>query len=380
MFGLKNLLKALAFILVITLSVYFAIDIIQDKQNIMSFEDYDPPSSLVVEGEEIKRAKYPFVDVHSHQWGMPTMDLNELVSEMDEINMKFIINLSGSGFGPQVAKDLYFNESIKNIKENQPKRIGLFVNVDFNSIDVENHVENQVNIIRDAVSKGAIGLKVYKSLGLTNKDSKGERVRVDDERLEPIWEVCGELNIPVLIHSADPFQFWLPKDSQNERWFELKEKPNRFYGDSDFIPPFQEIIEEQHTVFKRHPNTTFINAHFGWMGNDLKKLGAHLDDHPNVMTEFGAVIAELGRQPRAARQFFIDYQDRIMFGKDSYSKEEFYTYFRILESDDEYFTYFRKRHAFWKMYGLNLPDEVLRKIYYENALRLFPSIPKDLFK
>ena len=380
MFGLKNLLKALAFILVITLSVYFAIDIIQDKQNIMSFEDYDPPSSLVVEGEEIKRAKYPFVDVHSHQWGMPTMDLNELVSEMDEINMKFIINLSGSGFGPQVAKDLYFNESIKNIKENQPERIGLFVNVDFNSIDVENHVENQVNIIRDAVSKGAIGLKVYKSLGLTNKDSKGERVRVDDERLEPIWEVCGELNIPVLIHSADPFQFWLPKDSQNERWFELKEKPNRFYGDSDFIPPFQEIIEEQHTVFKRHPNTTFINAHFGWMGNDLKKLGAHLDDHPNVMTEFGAVIAELGRQPRAARQFFIDYQDRIMFGKDSYNKEEFYTYFRILESDDEYFNYFRKRHAFWKMYGLSLPDEVLRKIYYENALRLFPSIPKDLFK
>ncbi len=380
MFSLKNLLKALAFILVIAFSVYFAIDIIQDKQNIMSFEDYDPPSSLIVESEEIKRAKYPFVDVHSHQWGMPTMDLNELVSEMDEINMKFIINLSGSGFGPQVAKDLYFNESIKNIKENQPERIGLFVNVDFNSIDVENHVENQVKIIRDAVSKGAIGLKVYKSLGLTNKDSKGERVRVDDERLKPIWEVCGELNIPVLIHSADPFQFWLPKDNQNERWFELKEKPNRFYGDSDFIPPFQEIIEEQHTVFKRHPNTTFINAHFGWMGNDLKKLGAHLDEHPNVMTEFGAVIAELGRQPRAARQFFIDYQDRIMFGKDSYNKEEFYTYFRILESDDEYFTYFRKRHAFWKMYGLNLPDEVLRKIYYENALRLFPSISKDLFK
>jgi len=380
MFSLKNLLKALAFILVIAFSVYFAIDIIQDKQNIMSFEDYDPPSSLIVESEEIKRAKYPFVDVHSHQWGMPTMDLNELVSEMDEINMKFIINLSGSGFGPQVAKDLYFNESIKNIKENQPERIGLFVNVDFNSIDVKNHVENQVKIIRDAVSKGAIGLKVYKSLGLTNKDSKGERVRVDDERLKPIWEVCGELNIPVLIHSADPFQFWLPKDNQNERWFELKEKPNRFYGDSDFIPPFQEIIEEQHTVFKRHPNTTFINAHFGWMGNDLKKLGAHLDEHPNVMTEFGAVIAELGRQPRAARQFFIDYQDRIMFGKDSYNKEEFYTYFRILESDDEYFTYFRKRHAFWKMYGLNLPDEVLRKIYYENALRLFPSISKNLFK
>ena len=212
------------------------------------------------------------------------------------------------------------------------------------------------------------------------KDSKGKRVRVDDERLGPIWEVCGELGIPVLIHSADPFQFWLPKDDQNERWFELKEKPNRYYGDSDFIPPFEDIIEEQHTVFERHKNTIFINAHLGWMGNDLKRLGDHLDKFPNVVTEFGAVIAELGRQPKTARQFFIDYQDRIMFGKDSYNKEEFYTYFRVLESDDEYFDYFRKRHAFWKMYGLNLPDEVLKKIYYENALRLFPSIPKDLFR
>ena len=380
MFSFKNLLKALSFIIVITVFIYLAIDTIQNKQNIMSFEDYDPPSSLVVEGEEIKRAKFPFVDVHSHQWRMPTMDLNELVSEMDEINMKFIINLSGSGFGPQTAKDIYFDESIKNISENQPDRIGLFVNVDFNSIDVENHIESQVKIIRNAVAKGAIGLKVYKSLGLTNKDSKGNRVRVDDERLGPIWEVCGELNIPVLIHSADPFQFWLPKDNQNERWFELKEKPGRFYGDNSFIPPFEEIIKEQHTIFERHNNTTFINAHFGWMGNDLNKLGRHLDKYPNVMTEFGAVVAELGRQPKTARQFFIDYQDRIMFGKDSYNKEEFYTYFRILESDDEYFDYFRKRHAFWKMYGLNLPDEVLKKVYYKNALRVFPSIPKDLFQ
>ena len=380
MFSFKNLLKALSFIIVITVFIYLAIDTIQNKQNIMSFEDYDPPSSLVVEGEEIKRAKFPFVDVHSHQWRMPTMDLNELVSEMDEINMRFMINLSGSGFGPQAAKDIYFDGSIKNISENQPDRIGLFVNVDFNSIDVENHIESQVKIIRNAVAKGAIGLKVYKSLGLTNKDSKGNRVRVDDERLGPIWEVCGELNIPVLIHSADPFQFWLPKDNQNERWFELKEKPGRFYGDNSFIPPFEEIIKEQHTIFERHSNTTFINAHLGWMSNDLNKLGRHLDKYPNVMTEFGAVIAELGRQPKTARQFFIDYQDRIMFGKDSYNKEEFYTYFRILESDDEYFDYFRKRHAFWKMYGLSLPDEVLKKVYYENALRVFPSIPKDLFQ
>ncbi len=380
MFGLKNLFKALGFVFVITLSIYYAIDTVQYKNNIMSFEDYDPPSSLKVEGEIIKKAKFTFIDVHSHLWNMPLMDLNELVAEMDEINMGYIVNLSGSGFGPQAAKDLYFEKSTENIKENQPGRIGLFVNVDFNSIDLENHIENQVSIIRDAVTKGAIGLKVYKSLGLTNKDSKGNRVAVDDERLGPIWEVCGELGIPVLIHSADPFQFWQDKDGQNERWFELKEKPNRYYGDSDFIPPFEDIIKEQHTIFERHKKTTFINAHLGWMGNDLKRLGEHLDRYPNVVTEFGAVIAELGRQPKTARQFFIDYQDRIMFGKDSYNKEEFYTYFRVLESDDEYFSYFRKRHAFWKMYGLNLPDEVLKKVYYKNALKLFPSIDKSLFE
>jgi predicted TIM-barrel fold metal-dependent hydrolase len=380
MFGLKNLFKALGFVFVVTLSIYYAIDTVQYKNNIMSFEDYDPPSSLKVEGEIIKKAKFNFIDVHSHLWNMPLMDLNELVAEMDEINMGYIVNLSGSGIGPQAAKDAYFEKSTKNIKENQPGRIGLFVNVDFNSVDVENHVENQVNVIRDAVAKGAIGLKVYKSLGLTNKDSKGNRVAVDDERLGPIWEVCGELGIPVLIHSADPFQFWQDKDGQNERWFELKEKPNRYYGDSDFIPPFEDIIKEQHTIFERHKKTIFINAHLGWMGNDLKRLGEHLDKYPNVVTEFGAVIAELGRQPKTARQFFIDYQDRIMFGKDSYNKKEFYTYFRVLESDDEYFSYFRKRHAFWKMYGLNLPDEVLKKVYYENALKLFPSIDKSLFE
>jgi hypothetical protein len=380
MFSLKNLFKALGFVFVIILFVYYTIDTIQYKNNIMSFEDYDPPSSLKVEGEVIKKAKFKFIDVHSHLWNMPLMDLDELVAEMDEINMGYIVNLSGSGFGPQAAKDIYFDKSTENVNKNQPGRIGLFVNVDFNSIDVENHVENQVNIIRSSVDKGAIGLKVYKSLGLTNKDSKGKRVAVDDERLGPIWEVCGELGIPVLIHSADPFQFWQDKDDQNERWFELKEKPNRYYGDSDFIPPFEDIIKEQHTVFERHKNTTFINAHLGWMGNDLKRLGDHLDSFPNVMTEFGAVIAELGRQPKTARQFFIDYQNRIMFGKDSYNKEEFYTYFRVLESDDEYFSYFRKRHAFWKMYGLNLPDEVLKNVYYKNALKLFPSIDKNLFE
>ena len=182
----------------------------------MSFEEYEPVSSLVVEENITKKAKFPFIDVHSHLWDMPVRDLDKLAQEMDELNMAYIVNLSGSGFGPQAAKDVYLNKSLENINENQPGRIGLFVNVDFSTVDNEKEVEAQANIIRDAVAKGAIGLKVYKSLGLRDKDSEGNRVAVDDPRLGPIWDVCGELGIPVLIHSADPFPFWQPKDEKNE--------------------------------------------------------------------------------------------------------------------------------------------------------------------
>ena len=183
----------------------------------------------------------------------------------------------------------------------------------------------------------------------------------------------------MLIHSADPASFWKPKDKNNERWLELKQKPNR-YRNPELFPSFESIIAEQHNVFEKHPKTIFINAHLGWMGNDLDRLSSHLDKYPNVVTEIGAVLAELGRQPKRARKFFIDHQDKILFGKDAYNQQEYYTYFRVLETEDEYFDYYRKRHAFWKMYGLGLPDSILKKVYYKNALRILPSINKSLFK
>lgn len=138
-------------------------------------------------------------------------------------------------------------------------------------------------------------------------------------------------------------------------------------------------MSEQWNVFRKHPETTFINAHLGWMGNDLARLGELLDTYPNVYTEIAAVIGELGRQPRFARKFFVAYQDRIMFGKDTWRPGEYYVYFRVLETADEYFEYYRKRHAFWRMYGMNLPDEVLRKVYYKNALEVIPGIDRTLF-
>ena len=375
--NLKSFLKSLLFILLLAVTVYFSIDIIQKKNNLMDIEEYSPVSSLVVDENPRDSAKFPFVDVHSHQWEMPIMDFSKLVSEMDSLNMGYMINLSGSGVaafaGNQNLMDITLNKSLENIKKQGfSNRFGVFVNIDFNKIDDKDFAKNNVQIIKDAVEKGVIGLKVYKNLGLDLKDKSGERVRVDDKRLNPIWEVCGELNIPVLIHSGEPSPFFEHIDKYNERFLHARQKPQSFRN-SDEYPSFDEVMQEQYNMFENNPNTTFINAHLGWYGNDLNKMSAQLDSLPNV-------IAELGRQPIRARKFFVEHQDRILFGKDTYKKSEFNVYFRILETSDEYFDYYRKRHAHWKMYGLNLPDSILKKLYYKNAIKLFPNIPIELFE
>ena len=369
---LFTLLKIILSILFIGGISYYVIDKIQEKNNLMDIEEYSPKSTLIVEENLVKRAKYPFVDVHNHQFDMPVKNLDKLVAEMDQLNMSFMINLSG-------FRGLYLRKSLENVRKNAPRRFGLFLNIDFEDIDDVNFKQTQVALIDSAAAEGVMGLKVYKSLGLTSRDSEGNRIAVNDPRLDPIWKACSDNHLPVLIHSGEPASFWHPKDKYNERWLELRQKPNR-YRDPETNPSFEEVLAEQHDIFRKHPNTIYINAHLGWMGNDLDRLGKHLDTYPNVMTEIGAVLAELGRQPKRARQFFIDYQDRILFGKDSYNLSEYYTYFRVLETEDEYFDYYRKRHAHWKMYGLALPDSILQKLYYKNALTLFPTIDKTLFK
>ena len=376
---MKKLLKGLWTLIRLSFAVlflggltYYIIDKIQEKKNLMDIEEYSPKSTLVVPQTKIQKAKYPFIDVHNHQFDMPLKNLSKLTAEMDRLNMAFMINLSG-------FRGLYLQKSLENIQKTAPNRFGLFLNIDFEAIDEEGFAVAQVELIRQAVKQGVMGLKVYKSLGLTDKDQKGERIAINDPRLDPIWKACGDNNIPVLIHSGEPASFWEPKDKYNERWLELRQKPGR-YRDPATNPSFEEVLTEQHHVFRKHPNTTFINAHLGWMGNDLERLGKHLDRYPNVFTEIGAVLAELGRQPKRARQFFVEYQDRILFGKDAYKVSEYYTYFRVLETEDEYFDYYRKRHAHWKMYGLALPDSILKKLYYQNALRLFPNIDANLFK
>jgi uncharacterized protein len=337
----------------------------------MSFENYNPPSTLVVPGKPVTRAKFPFIDVHNHQFGMPDMDLGKLITEMDKLNMKVMVNLSGQS-GTSITK------SVANIKNNHPKRFIVFANVDFRGVGGEGWGEKAAKQLEEDVKNGANGLKIYKSLGFSARDINGKRVTVDDPRLDPVWKKAGELKIPVLIHTADPKSFWEPMDSINERWLELATHPNRKRGPND-PAPWDTLIAEQHRMFRRHPGTTFIAAHFGWFPNDLARLSQLLDALPNVVVEFGAVIAELGRQPRMAKQFFTKYQDRILFGKDSWVPEEYATYFRVLETEDEYFPYHKKYHAFWAMYGMGLPDAILKKIYYKNALRIIPNIDKSQF-
>jgi predicted TIM-barrel fold metal-dependent hydrolase len=302
---------------------------------------------------------------------MPEENLSELVKIMDTLNMAVMVNLSGSS-GNRL------NRAVKNIKASAPNRFVVFANIDFDGIGESNWTGNAVKQLEEDVKNGARGLKIFKNLGFSVKDNHGKRVAVDDGRLDAIWNKCAELKIPVLIHTADPKPFWDPVDKNNERWLELTTRPNRRRSNTD-PAPWQQLIDEQHRMFKKHPQTTFIAAHFGWYANDLEKLATLLDDMKNVYVEFGAVIAELGRQPIAANQFFTKYQDRILFGKDSWAPEEYTTYFRVLETRDEYFPYHKKYHAFWRMYGIGLPDEILRKVYYKNALKIIPSLDKTLF-
>ncbi len=339
----------------------------------MDFEAYDPPSTLVVPENHIDHAKFPFIDVHSHHWRMAEQDLDLLIRQMDTMNMQVVVNLSGRG-GERLSAMM---DNVK--KHGYEDRIVIFTNIELRSIDAVDWTEETIKQIEYDYKTGARGLKIYKSQGMSHRDSSGNRIRIDDPRIDPIWAKCGELGMPILIHSADPKPFWQPHDENNERWLELKLRPRRKRSD-DNPAAWETIIGEQHNIIKKHPNTNFIAAHMGWFPNDLKKLGELLDEMPNMYVEIGAVIAELGRQPRMANRFFEKYQDRVLFGKDSYKPKEYPTYFRVLESDDEYFPYYKRYHAFWKMYGLNLPDEILKKLYYKNALKLIKGIDKSMWE
>ena len=334
-------------------------------------EDYTPRSTLVVDANPVPRARFPVVDVHSHHWpGFSARRLDEIAGEMDALNLAVLVNLSGGSGGT-------LERCVDTVAESRhPRRMVCFANLDFRGGVGPGFGERAAAQLERDVAAGAAGLKFFKNFGIDVRDRRGERVPVDDPELDPVFETAGRLGIPVLMHVGEPQSFYEPVDRFNERWLELTLLPDRRLPAD---PSFETMTAERDRRFARHPDTTFIAAHMGWHANDLGRLGALLDRLPNVYAETAAILYELGRQPRTARAFFIEYQDRIRFGKGRYAPEEFPYYWRTFETADEYFDYYRRYHAFWQMYGMELPDEVLRKVYYRNALDVIPAIDRSLF-
>lgn len=338
----------------------------------VTLQEYSPKTGLTSPKHIPKRAKFPFIDIHGHQNAlMPADQMAKLVKEMDELNMGVMVNLSG-GFGQRLR------DGVKNMKTLHPKRFVVFCNLDLTKLDDAGYAERAAKTLDEDIQSGCEGVKFFKNFGMTTRDAGGKRIPVTDPRFEPSFRVIAKHKVPVLIHTADPKQFWDPVDKFNERYLELMEIPGR-RKDPAKDGSWEELMGEAYTLFKRHKDINFIHAHLGWLGGDLARLGQLFDEMPNLHVDFAAVIAELGRQPRFAKQWFIKYQDRMLMGKDSYKYDEFVTYFRTLETEDDYFDYHNKRHAFWRMYGIGLPDDVLKKAYYKNALRLLPKIDKSQF-
>jgi uncharacterized protein len=339
-----------------------------------SIRDYKPRSTLVVPQHPVPRAKFPVVDIHGHPPAL-TSDaaINQVVAAMDPLNLRVMVNASG-------ATGERMQQQVAAIRASRHKdRLVMFTNIDFERVGPGFGARAAAQVEAD-VKAGALGLgEIMKGFGLQVRKTDGSRLKLDDPELDPIWATAARLNIPVFIHTADPSEFFQPLDYNNERWLEMALYPDRRFFDRSRFPAFEELMAERDRLILKHPKTTFVLAHLGWHAADLGRLGRMMDKMPNILAEVGAVLYDIGRQPRTAREFFIKYQDRVLFGKDSFQPDEYPYYWRVFETNDEYFDYYRDYHAFWKLYGIGLPDDVLRKLYYANALRIIPGIPRAGF-
>ena len=354
----------------------------------LTLDKFEPQSSLRLKENRPLKAKFPVVDVHVHpriKLHSNAEQLDEYVRIMDQQNIAVCVSLDG-----QLGELL--EEHKKLLWTKYRDRFVIFANIDWigsgkkedpTSWDCHrpNFGRRMAEALKDAKQRGAVGLKIFKVLGLYLRNPDGSITAVDDPRWDPIWQACGELDMPVLIHSADPVAFFEPVDRFNERWEELNRHPNWSFASEEF-PSHDEILEARNRVIARHPQTTFIGAHVANYPENLAQVAKWLDQYPNLHVEIAARIAELGRQPRAAREFLIKYADRVMFGTDGPRPVgRLLPHWRMLETKDEYFTYAENQYppqGLWSIYGLDLPDVVLRKIYSENAAKLIPGIADRL--
>jgi predicted TIM-barrel fold metal-dependent hydrolase len=358
----------------------------------LDISKYEPKSMLRVKETRVERAKFPVIDIHTHlsfskvatngiqmseernYLGTP----KELLAVMDRKNIRAMVNLTG-GYGKGLE------DAIGRYDKAFPDRFYTFTEPWYSRFKEPDYPKFQAEAIEQAHRAGAKGLKILKTLGLYLRENitSGKLVTVDDPRFDPMWDACGRLNMPVAIHVSDPAAFFTPTDRFNERYEELNNHPDwSFYG-KDF-PTNAQILDARNRMMAKHPKTQFIVLHVGNFAEDLENVSQNLDRFPNMSVELGARIGELGRQPRAARKFFERYQDRILFGTDAvphgdefpqqvFNDKLYEIYFRFLETDDEYFDYAPARvppQGRWRIYGIQLPDPILRKVYNQNAARL----------
>ena len=344
--------------------------------------DYHPQSRLEVEEHRVERARIPAVDAHNHlgRWlsedgGWVVPDVETMIGQLDGLNVETVVNLDGRWGGELEA-------NLDRYDRSYPGRFATFCHVDWREAERPGFADRLVGSLEDSASAGARGLKVWKDLGLRVRDHGGSLILPDDDRLAPLWDAAGRLGLPVLIHTADPVAFFYPLDHRNERLEELLEHPDwSFYGPE--FPTFGRLMEALECIVANHPETTFIGAHVGCYAESLLWVGRTLDAYPNFHVDISARIAELGRQPGAARDLMLRHSDRVIFGTDVFppDPEHVRVYFRFLETSDEYFPYSPEEvghQGRWNIYGLGLPDDVLRKIYRDNARRLVPGISKAM--
>lgn len=347
-------------------------------------EQYEPKSMLHVPETQVPRSRFPVIDFHTHITMTSgdisgkiqfDMDPAKCLSVMDRKNIRTMVDLTGS-YGEGLR------EAVHKLSEAHPGRFVVFTEPVWTKASDPDYPKFQADQIEDAHKAGAKGLKILKTLGLfLREQGSNQLVRIDDPRFDPMWEVAGALHMPVAIHVSDPEAFFLPTDRFNERWEELHAHPTWSFHGRDF-PSNRELQEARRKVMRRHPRTQFVCLHVA-DSEDLPYVSECLDSHPNMSVDIAARIGELGRQPRMSRKFFDKYQDRIVFGTDASSSpstpqqifgEPLYEiYYRFLETEDEYFDYAPAPvppQGRWRIGGIGLPEQVLRKVYWENAARL----------
>jgi predicted TIM-barrel fold metal-dependent hydrolase len=325
--------------------------------------DYHPRSMLVTQAHPVERPSVPAIDYHNH---LDSLEPRAVLSIMDACGIERIVNITmRTGAEALAVMDRFHSVA--------PERFSTIGWMDWSGLEKPDFFRLSIDRLERLVEHGACGFKLWKDLGLTVRDASGQLLRIDDDRLAPMFEKAAQLQIPVMFHTADPDAFFLPIDRYNERFEELAAHPDwSFYG-AQYAK--QELLHQRDRVFARHPATTFVAAHMGESAECLSRVATMLETYPNVSVDFSARVAELGRQPYTARAFFLRYSSRILFGSDLLPDEHMYRlYYRFLETADEYFDYpsHASRQGRWQVHGLFLPPEVLRQIYRDNALALLP--------